>query len=149
MAQEDIGKKDGAAMGANQYSPIGSDGYSVFLPQDVRTNLAAYRSGDEVAGNTLFQNLYKQNQDAALSLVDNNNINHDGMLGVLNGIYGIKDDGYVDYTNESAMKELMNNKKNGQVSETDIQKQQEMQANSKNNIPGGSTDSTLAILHRR
>lgn len=141
---------------AAQQSPIGSDGYSVFLPQDVRTNLAAYRGGDVVAGNNLFQNLYRTNQGEALSLVDNNTINHDGMMGAFNRSYNINDKGYIDTGNKAAdeakMLNMLENKKNG--ADMAQQQQQQQQAGGAvpqhdSNLPGSQTDSSLRILQRR
>lgn len=149
--EQDASKKDAAANFAKQYfNPIGSDGYSVFLPSDVRANLAAYRGGDNVAGNSLFQSLYNKNQDAALSLINNKSINHDGMLGAMNRAYGIKDDGFGELNNQG-MKLLLENKKNGQLERQNTEQAQPQQVsqNNTNNMPGGQTNSTLALLYKK
>jgi hypothetical protein len=131
------------------FNPIGRDGYSVFLPQDVRTNLAAYKKGDELAGNTLFQNLYQKDQKAALSLVDKGAINHNGMLSAMNNMYGIKENGMVDPSNQAAIQNMMENKKRGKVEMQQPQEQQSGTTVRNNNMPGGQTNSTLAVLYRR
>jgi hypothetical protein len=132
-----------------QLNPIGSDGYSVFLPEDVRANLSAYRNGDLLAGNTLFQNLYQKDQNAALSMIDKGGMTHNSLLGAMNTMYGIDENGMKNDASPYEMLAMMKNKKPKDNTNNQTAQQQGAAPARPNNMPGNQTNSALSILHRR
>lgn len=121
-----------------------ANGYSMDLPAEVRTQLAAYKANEDDYGarNSLFQALYQKDSGLASSMAGNDNLRgYNGMYNALKQAYGITD---AEKANE--VNNMMNNKSNGQSGN-----QAAVQVNSAapTDMPGANTDSALGLLHKK